>query len=567
MKKPANLVYGVEEKPPTPVMLVSAVQHVGVIAIFMIYPLIIARQAGIDAAEVSNILRLGMLALAIAAILQALPKGPVGSRFLAPSIFTGVYLGPSLLAVKVGGLPLVWGMTMFAGIVEIVLSRFWIRLRTFIPPESAGLVVFLIGLIIGLAALRLLIGGSSTGEVAGGDGAITAVTLAVMVGFNIWNKGKLRLFCILIGMVVGYVASAIVGLLTARDFALVLQQPLFALPSFGHLSYAFDASLAVPFAVSGLAAAMSVTAVVTTYQRTSDADWVRPDMVSISRGILGDGIAATVAGLFGTFGLTVSTANVGLTAATGVASRNISWIIAAILVLAAFQPTLIGILAIMPPPVMAASLLFTAVFIMIGGVQIISSRILDQRRTLVVGMGMMAFVVVSVFPAAFAAAPAWAQPLVTSPLVLATLVALFLNLVFRLGIRRTVTLEIPPKAADFQAISAFIERNGGVWGARRDVITRVQFAAQQATEAVVDFCRPAGPIQLAVSYDEFDIDARLSYAGMPFALAERAPSQEEMLASDDGGRQLAGYLIRHYADKVQVRTDNGKVVVELNFRQ
>ena len=86
-----------------------------------------------------------MLALAIAVLLQALPRGPVGSRLLAPSSFTGVYLAPSLLAVKIGGLPLLWGMTIFAGLVEIVLSRVWTRLRTFIPSETAGLVVFLIG--------------------------------------------------------------------------------------------------------------------------------------------------------------------------------------------------------------------------------------------------------------------------------------------------------------------------------------------------------------------------------------------------------------------------------------
>ena len=67
----------------------------------------------------------------------------------------------------------------------------------------------------------------------------------------------------------------------------------------------------MPFAVTGLAAAMSATAVVTTYQRLTDADWVRPDMPSISRGVFGDGIAAVVSGLLGTYGLTISTANVG----------------------------------------------------------------------------------------------------------------------------------------------------------------------------------------------------------------------------------------------------------------
>jgi NCS2 family nucleobase:cation symporter-2 len=567
MKKPANVVYGVEERPPTLVMLVSALQHVGVIAIFMIYPLIIGRQAGVSAAEMSNILRLGMLGLALATVLQALPKGPVGSRFLAPSIYTGIYLAPSLLAVKLGGLSLVWGMTIFAGLFEIGLSRVWIRLRTFIPPESAGLVVFLVGVTIGLAALRLLIGTAPGGAIAGQDGLIGAITLTVMIGLNNWNKGKLRLFCIIVGMVVGYALATGLGTLTPHDYFVAVSQPLVMLPSFGHLSYAFDASMIIPFAVSGLAAAMSTTAVVTTYQRITDADWVRPDMASISRGIFGDGIAAVAAGLLGSFGPTVSTANVGLTAATGVTSRCIAWWVAAILLVAAFQPTLVGIFAIMPPPVMAAALLFTAMFIMIGGVQIISSRILDPRRTLVIGMGMTAYIVVAVFPAAFTGVPGWMEPLVTSPLVLATIVALFLNLVFRIGIRRTVALEIERKTANFQAIADFIERQGGIWGARRDVITRVQFAMEQAAETVIEFYHPSGPLKLAISYDEFDIDAALSYIGPPFRLADRAPTQDEMLESVEGGRHLGEYMIKCYADNVSIKSEADRTTIALNFRQ
>ena len=98
--KPANLIYRVEEEPPPSVTWISAVQHVGVIAIFMIYPLIIGRAAGASSDQIGNTLRMGMLALAIAVLLQALPRGPVGSRLLAPSIFTGVYLAPSLVAVQ-----------------------------------------------------------------------------------------------------------------------------------------------------------------------------------------------------------------------------------------------------------------------------------------------------------------------------------------------------------------------------------------------------------------------------------------------------------------------------------
>jgi NCS2 family nucleobase:cation symporter-2 len=566
MRKPANLIYGIEEPPPPLVTVISAVQHVGVIAIFMVYPLIIGREAGVSADVLAAMLRMGMLALAVAVLLQALPGGPVGSRLLAPSIFTGVYLAPSMLALKIGGMPLVWGMTIFAGLVEIALSQVWSRLRTFIPSETAGLVVFLIGVIIGLAALRALLGEGSGGSLSGRDALVAGLALAVMISLNIWNKGQLRLFCILIGMVVGYLAAMAAGLLTLADFMTVLRQPLVALPTVAHVSFAFDPSLIIPFAVTGLAAAMGATAVITTYQRTTDADWVRPEMTSIRRGIFADGIAASVAGLLGTYGLTVSTANVGLVAATGVASRRIAFVIAAILAVGALQPGFVALLAIMPPPVMAAALLFTAVFIMISGVQIISTRVLDARRTLVIGMGMMAFFIVSVFPATFSRVPHWAQPLVSSPLVLATLVALALNLVFRLGIRRKVTTSIDPAKPDYQELANFVERNAAIWGARRDVVTRVEFAVQQAAEAIVEHCRPRGPVAIEVGYDEFDIDVTMTYPGDPLELTGQLPTQDEILETEEGPRRLAAFLILQRSDKVRAAARDGVATLALHFR-
>jgi NCS2 family nucleobase:cation symporter-2 len=566
--KPATLTYGLEEQPPPVVIWISAVQHVGVIAIAIIYPLIIAREAGLTSDQTINMLQLGMLVLAIATFLQALPAGPIGSRFLAPSIFTGVYLAPTLLAVKAGGLPLAWGMTIFAGVVEVALSRAWWWLRPYVPPESAGLVVFMVGAIIGLASLHLLLESNTAGALGADDGIVAGCVLAVMIGLNIWSRGRLKLFCILIGMIVGYVVSGALGLLTFQALREAVDRPLLALPSVTHISWAFDWSLAFPFAVTGLAAAMSATAVVTTYQRLTDADWVRPDMSSIGGGVLGDGIAAIVSGLLGTYGVTISAINVGLVAATGVASRVIAFAIAVILVLVALQPSLLGVLTVMPRPVMASALLFTAVFIMISGMQIISSRVLDGRRTLVIGMGMMTFIMVSVFPGAFAAAPAWAQPVVTSPLVLATLVALTLNLVFRLGIRRTVEYTVDPAAPDVKEISNFIERNAGTWGARREVISRIEFAVQQTIEAIIDACEIKDPIKFQISYDEFIIDAVITYAGAALEFPDHAPTHEQILETEDGHRRLAGFLIRRYADRIESSARNGApTVLSLHFDQ
>ncbi len=214
---------------------------------------------------------------------------------------------------------------------------------------------------------------------------------------------------------------------------------------------------------------------------------------------------------------------------------------------------------------MAAAMLFTSVFIMISGVQIVSTRVLDGRRTLVVGMGVIAFFAVSVYPAAFTDVPGWAQPLVTSPLVLATLVALSLNLLFRIGIRRTVTTTVDPDAPYVVQVSDLIERQAGVWGARRDVTSRVEFAVQQTIEAVIAYCDAHGAIWLEVSYDEFVIEAVVTYAGTPLAFPTHPPTRDEILEADDGQQRLAGFLVRRYADKVATTGRDSLNIVRLRF--
>ena len=549
MNKPANLIYGVEEQPPTQVRWLSAIQQVAISSIYMIYPLIIARQAGLRVEQIINMLQLGCIALGVAVLLQALTRGPVGSQLLAPSSFTGIYLASSLVAVKAGGMPLLWGMTIFAGIVEMAFSLVWRRLRALVPPESAGLVVFFIGSIVGLAACRMLLSEDPGGGTTPQEWLVAATTIALMVMINIWSKSRLKIYCVVIGMSVGFLVSIWTGLVTRADLRQILELPAISMPSLSNVSWAFDWSLLLPFAITALAAAMSTTAVVTAYQRTTDADWVRPDMSSIGRGVLGDGISTAIAGMLGTYGLTLSNTNAGLIAATGVASRSIAFAVAAILAVVALQPRLLGILTLMPKPVMAAAMLFTAAFIMISGIQIITMRVLDSRRTLVIGMGLTTFFGVTVFPSAFSHTPHWAEPIVTTPLVLATLVALGLNLLFRIGIKKRVTMTIDSATPALRDVTAFIERSAGVWGARRDVANRIEFAVQQTLEAIIAYCGAKGPIRIDLSFDEFVINADIIYEGKPMEFPAEPPGKEELLDSEESYSRLAGFLVRRYTDR------------------
>ena len=564
MKKPVDLAYGLDERPSFAVSGLLALQHVGIICVNLVYPLLLMREAGLGAEATGDILRFGMIALALGVLIQAIPVGRIGCHYLAPVVYGSPYLAPGILAIKAGGMPLFWGMTIVAGLAIVVFASIWHRLRVLIPSELAGLVVFLVGATIGSVALKLMHGPEGTSAPA--EFAVTLCGIGVMIVLNVWAKGRLRLFTILIGIVVAYIAAFIAGVLPVGDLHRIAHEPLLKLPDVKHMAWSFDASLIVPFAITALATAMITTAVVTTLQRITDAEWVRPDMRTISQGIRGDGISTIIAGSLCSFGLAIGPANAGLVAATGVASRVVAYPIAAILVFAAVQPAFAGILTIMPSSVMAAGLLFASAFIMINGIQIIASRILDARRTIVIGASILTFLSVMQFPDTFSTAPTWVRPLLASPLILATLVALALNLLFRIGIKRSVELSIAPKAYQLADVDDFIERSVATWSARRDFLVRLKPVVMQAVEAVAELSETTDHVRLVMTYDEFDLEARLAYPGRPLPLPDHPPSNEEIIAAD-GDIRLAGFLIKRQADSVHASQQNGESVLTFSFRQ
>jgi NCS2 family nucleobase:cation symporter-2 len=206
-------------------------------------------------------------------------------------------------------------------------------------------------------------------------------------------------------MLVGYAAAAAGGLLGKESLAAVASAPSIALPTLSHAGLAFDAAMVVPFLVASIAAALKAMGSVALAHRMNDADWVRPKMSTNRRGVLADGMGTVLAGFAGAYGTNTSAANVALAGATGVASRRVAWAIAGIFVALGFLPQLAMLFAIMPRPVMAAALIFTTCFLLLNGMQIITSRMLDSRRILVIGLGTVAGLAVEIVPAIASAVP------------------------------------------------------------------------------------------------------------------------------------------------------------------
>jgi hypothetical protein len=64
-KKPPNLIFGLEDSPPLLVTISNGVQHVGLIAINLVYPLLVCRAANAPVAFVADLLAMGMLVCGI----------------------------------------------------------------------------------------------------------------------------------------------------------------------------------------------------------------------------------------------------------------------------------------------------------------------------------------------------------------------------------------------------------------------------------------------------------------------------------------------------------------------
>jgi xanthine permease XanP len=364
----------------------------------------------------------------------------------------------------------------------------------------------------------------------------------------------------------GYLTALATGTLPANYMQTIAALPIVAIPSFGHLSWAFSTAMILPFGIAAIAVTVKAVGMLTVCQRINDSGWVRPDMTTLSKGVFADGMGTIFAGLVGSVGVNPGASCIGLVSATGVASRVIAYAVGVMLIALAFLPPITGILVLMPKPVIGSGLFFAACFILINGLQTMTSRMIDTRRTLVLGLSMSMGIAAEAVPNFIPNAPAMLQPIMGSPLVLGTITALLLNGLFRIGQRKRVNLTLDPATNNVpKKVDEFFNESGKRWGARRDVMDRVSFGVNQAVEAIVEHCEPQGPVLIEAQFDEFNLDVQIIYQGAPLELPERRPSTNEIMESEAGSRRLAGFMLRRNADRVRTGSKDGTATLHFHF--
>lgn len=563
-RRPDDLVYAVDERPPLPRLLALGSQHAVLASVYLILIVIIARKAGVGDATLISMVSLALIALAFASALQA---SRAGSGYLAVPVYSAIYLGPSVLAAQTGGLPLVFGMTIFAGLVEVALSFVLRRLRWLFPPAVSGLIVVVVGIDLGLVGLDHALGVAVANQNSGSvpPHVVAAfVTLGVAIAVTIWGKGIFRLLATLIGLIAGAATAVGLGLISPHAVATVQSGAWIAAPSLSHLSFAFDPALVPPFLAAAIAATLRTVGVVTTCEKINDAGWKRPVMAPIQRGAFADGIGCAVAGLLGAPGLNTAPSLVGVSNAARATSRWIAYAGAAILLVMAFIPKFGTLFMALPLSVAGGMLVFTGSLMIAGGIGIMVSRALDVRATFTIGISILLALSHQAYPGYFRSLPEELRTFTGGSLSLCVLSAIVLTILFRLGARRSASIESGSIRSIEQFIAEIPERCRE-WKVPADIAQVCQDSIKQAVENLKEAAGVERFESCRLWYNNVDLVAELRYIGPVIRLPDAGAHYRHLDEEQAFAHGISLFLTGIYPDRVETRSAGDHSIVRFVF--
>lgn len=575
-KRPHDLVYASDERPPAVALTGLALQHVATALALIAYVLASAKIGGLDAESTRSMVTATILGMAIATFLQSW-GGRLGSGLLLvhmPDPLLVMISGMVAAEYGVGGLVMVCALN---GLVATGAGYIVPRLRAVLPPIVAGVVVCVAGLSLISPALLHTTG---LGEGAGLDGmdgldALTgAATLAVIVAFSIWGNRQAKLFALLAGLGTGIVLSAALGQLEGLDR--LVSAPLFGLPHPPAPAWNVDPGILAAVAVLALMTQLDTFGCVVLLHKMNDADWRRPNMQMVGGGMRANGLGNFLAAWLGAYPTATSSANIALTHISRSTSRWIGLLIAVLLALTAFLPQVTLALTLIPTPVIGAVEIYAAAYLIVSGVELIASRAMDARGIFMVGIAFVAGVGVMFVPELADLAPESLQFLARNGIIVAGLTAIALNLLFRLGISQRARLAFAEDhGGTSRQIVDFVEENGAHWSARRDAVRRAAQAALEAVEAIQATGADRRIQEVRGSFDEFNLDFELLHSGQPLNLQGSQPhSHTDLLdidedaflaALDETMASVSQVLLKRLADRVSSGRRGEQSYLRLHF--
>jgi len=399
-----KLTYNIEDKPSLDKLIVYAIQQLlAIMAATLVVPLIVGNgmkpSAALFGAGIGTIVY----------VLFTKAKSPVflGSSFAFLGSMAAAFAGA--VSAEAGYAGLIIG-AIFGGLVYVVIAIVvkvcgvaWID--KLMPKQVIGPTVA----IIGLSLAGNAIGDLQTGKYTV-DGVATAnplicvvcglVTLLVTMLCSVYGKKTLKLIPFIIGILAGYVVSAIltlIGIQTGNDamrvmdFAVFNDMKIFEVPEFTFLTAMKGISSVDGAYIATLAAAYIPVSLVVFAEHIADhkniSSIIEKDLLKepgLHRTLLGDGVGSIVGSIFGGCPNTTYGESIACVAITGNAS--VATIIAAsiLAMIISFLSPFVAFVDSIPSCVMGGVCMALYGFIAVSGLKMVQKVDLEDNRNLFV---------------------------------------------------------------------------------------------------------------------------------------------------------------------------------------
>jgi xanthine permease len=417
--------------PPMGQAVPLGLQHVLAMFASNVTPsIIVAGAAGLafGSAEQIYLIQMAMLFAGVATIFQTMGFGPVGARMPIMQgtsfAFVGVLAGISATQ----GLGVALTACVIGGLIHFALGSVIGRIRFLFPPLVTGLVILAIGLYLIPVGIKYAAGGAadfqmaaeSFGSLKHWTVALTVIIVALLFKFK--TSGALSNAAILIGLLAGYAAAAMLGMVSMAGF-----QKASWVTSIQVLPYGFEFSLGAVIAVT-LVSIVSAVETVGDTSATAKAGAGRDATdAEIAGATYADGLGTAVAGIFGGLPNTSFSQNVGIVGMTGVMSRHVVTIAGVIMVICGLLPKIGALIASMPLPVLGGGVIVMFGMVAAAGMNVLSEVKMTRRNMVIIAISLTTGLGLNLVPTAVQYLPGIWKTLATSAVAPTAFLAIVLN--------------------------------------------------------------------------------------------------------------------------------------------
>ena len=354
-------------------------------ATLLVTPVIVARESGLGDSYLIWMVFASLVVVGISTLIQARRIGPVGANALLPMFTAAVSIPFCITAVVDGGPGTLMTLVVATAVIQLVISRWVVILRRIVTPTVSGIVIMILSVTLASVVFALLDGSAREEPLAAPLTAL--ITLAVVAGLSLRRSALLRMWGPVIGIVIGCIAAAAMGIFDAR---LVIEAPWVGVPTdLPDLTPGFGIpfwTLLPSFLFLAIIFSIHSNGETIAQQRVAWREDRAVDFRQVQGGMFGAGVSNLLAGLAGAVPNIINSGIISFSQTTGVAARRVGYCIAVIFIAVAFLPKVSGLIASIPAPVMTGYLMLVTGTLLVDGTRLVIQNEPNRQKVVVAGI-------------------------------------------------------------------------------------------------------------------------------------------------------------------------------------